>query len=177
MIISLSEIPDEGKHFSSTEKSGEFKKALGDLIKKHNYKIDFFIKPIGKGYDLSGSIKTFVPELCYRCGQDFDFGIDATFHEIMLSEEETGTITSSNHFNDLEQENPNVVLYSGNIFDMGEYVHELIGLQIPMQPAPIENEKGDCSLCGIQVRGKDFSYNEDIKKNPFDALKGIKVKS
>lgn len=183
MKIRLHEIPEEGKSFVWTRETGELNHGLSDLIENQAYRCEFFVKPLNhRDFTLNGAITTDVPESCSRCGDDFRLDIKAKFNEILIPAQEldrTGRYTKVNHVSEGEESGPGVSEYPGDgLFDMGEYVHEQVAIALPFNPAPAEDKKGDCSLCGIKVRGRSFSYNEEMpeeKPNPFAVLKGLKL--
>lgn len=184
MKINLQDIPEEGKSFELDEKSGELVRVLQDLIGSIPHTAIFSIRPINsKDYQLTGSIKTLIPEACSRCGIDFKFDVKQQFHEILIPqqpEDRTGKYARVNHVSEATQEGPSVSEYSSNfVFDMGEYLHEQVAIALPVNPAPPEKANGDCSLCDKPVRGLTFSYNEEMPpektNNPFDVLKNLKV--
>src|SRR3982750_1289461 len=88
MKIRLGEIPEEGRNYTYDRTSGELNTQLEDLIGAHPYAIDMFIKPIGNAYEMRGSVKTVLSEVCSKCGEDFDLAVDRKFTEIIFQEED-----------------------------------------------------------------------------------------
>lgn len=183
MRINLAEIPEEGKSFVWNNKTAELNSVLEDLIGKLPHHAEFFIRPLNsKDYELSGTIRTELPETCSRCGIDFNFKVNEKYRAILIprqSDSRTGKYAKVNHVSESLEDGPEVYEYDGNVFMMGEYVHEVIAINTPFNPVAPEDEKGDCSVCKIPVRGRVFSYNEEMPEdkpnNPFDALKNIKL--
>lgn len=183
MRIRLNDIPEEGKAFEWNRETGELNAVLSDLVGDEPHATEFFVRPINsKNFELTGFIRTNLPEDCSRCGIAFKFDVDVNFREILIPkqpEDRTGRYAKVNHLSDIQDEGPSVAEYDADdTFDMGEYLHEQVGITIPFNPAPAEDEKGDCRLCGINVRGKVFSYDEAMpveRKNPFEALKSLKL--
>jgi uncharacterized protein len=124
-----------------------------------------------------------IPETCSRCGIDFKFDINQKFHEILIPhqpDDRTGKYARVNHVSEATQEGPSVTEYAANYnFNVGEYLHEQVAIALPFNPAPAEKANGDCSLCDKPVRGKTFSYTEDMPQektdNPFEVLKNLKI--
>lgn len=185
MIIHLNEIPEEGKSYTLTRSSGELNKLLEDLVGTEDYKIELYIRPLTHGYELIGSTQGQTPELCSRCGIDIVIPLNTQFKELMLPKlnlERNSKYSRQNHVTDSEHlsDAPSVIEYDGNIFDVGEYLHEVIGLLIPSCPvAPIDGN-GKCKTCGVDTTKENaFSYTEDLPEektdSPFAALKGIKL--
>lgn len=183
MRINLSEIPEEGRSYVCNRKTGELNAILKDLIGTAAYEAEFFIKPLNsKDFEMNGEIRTELPEDCSRCGIDFQLKINPSFREILIprqTETRTGKYAKVNHISEAAESGPSVVEYDGLVFDMGEYLHEMVAFAAPFNPAGPEDEKGDCSVCGISVRGRSFGYTEEMPaekpESPFAALKNIKL--
>ncbi len=104
------------------------------------------------------------------------------FREILIPakvDDRTGKYTKVNHVSEGIENGPSVAEYEGTVFEMGEYLHEVVGLAAPYNPKPPEDEKGDCRVCEKFVRGKVFTYDEElpaeVKESPFTALKNLKL--
>ena len=183
MKINLAEIPEDGRAYKFTKQTGELNSVLTDLIGKGAYDTEFFIKPLNsRDFELTGWVKTHLPEQCARCGIDFPLPVNEKLHEILIpkqSQPRGGKYSKVNHVSDLPESGPESCEYEGDHFDLGEYLHEVIALAAPFNPAGPEDEKGDCSICGIPVKGHDFSYDEKMPEekpqSPFAALKNIKI--
>jgi uncharacterized protein len=56
-------------------------------------------------------------------------------------------------------------------FDLGEFLHEAVALEIPFNPC--------CASCAATKKDKVFVYDEkmgeETKPSPFQALKGLKL--
>lgn len=183
MKINLTEIPEEGRAYHYNSQTGELNSILVDLVGKANHEVEFFIKPLNsKDFELVGAIKTKLPEQCARCGIDFPYPVDEKFHEILIPKQNQprgSKYSKVNHVSDLPEGGPDVSEYEGHMFDIGEYLHEVVALAAPFNPAGPEDENGDCSICKIPVKGRSFSYEEKMPEekpqNPFAALKNIKI--
>ena len=180
MLINLAEISDSGKSFVFDRQTGELNQILEDILGKNPYQIDFFIRPIGTGYELTGNVKTKINELCYRCADDIQLDVSLKLHELLLpheAEPRKYQYAKTNHVSELNSTEPNAVFYEGTQFDAGEYLHEMIALEKPLQPAPPQDEDGKCTQCGIECRNQFFSYDETAKQKPFETLKTFKLKN
>lgn len=183
MRIHLADIPEEGKSYIWNNQTAELNPILADLIGSTPYQAEFFIRPLNsKDYELQGSIKTQIPEACSRCGLDFNLNVDDRFRAILIPRQEetrTGKYARVNHVSESLEEGPEVSEYDGNIFEMGEYLHERVALAAPFNPVAPEDANGDCSVCKIPLKGHSFSYDEvmpeDKPENPFQVLKNIKL--
>lgn len=184
MKIRLHEIPTEGKAFLWNRETAEINQVLFDLIGEAPYTAEFFIKPLNKrDFEMTGSVKTQVPDLCSRCGIDFKFPVNVKIREILIPyqpDDRTSKYSRVNHLSESEEGGPSVVEYdSDETFAMGEYLHEQIAIAVPFNPAPPVKEDGDCSLCERPVVGVSFNYEEELPEerpeSPFSALKNLKI--
>lgn len=183
MIINLADISADGESFTLSRQSGELNTILNDLLGENDYNIEFRIQPLDQGFDLAGSVKSQTPELCSRCGIDIVIKINKSFKELLLprlkAPQQGEHYSRVNHYTDLHEEGgPSVVECENLMFDVGDYIHELVGLQIPIKPVGETDDKGDCLVCGLNVETTNFGYDEALpaqKNNPFAALKNIKL--
>lgn len=182
MRINLLEIPKEGKTFVLNRRTGELNEYLRDLIGNTEYSTEFDLRPLDTGFELVGRIKTEIPEQCSRCGLDFDQSVDAKFHELLFPKmglERNDKYAKSNHFSDVPLETgPSIVEYEGHHFEVSEYLHETVALELGTQPAPKADCDGNCVLCHEKVEGRSFGYQEDFpskKESPFASLKTLKI--
>ena len=107
MKINLADIPEEGRSYVWTTQTAELGAVLKDLVGKGTYETEFFIKPLNsKDFELSGKIKTTMPEQCSRCGIDFNFPVNEKFHEILIPKQyqpRGGKYSKVNHVSDLPE--------------------------------------------------------------------------
>lgn len=185
MIIHLNEIPEEGKSFILSNKTGELNKILKDILGTEEYHVEFTIRPIGQGFELKGKGTSKVPNQCSRCGLDIQLNLKAQFNELLMPKldlDRTAKYAKSNHLSDndhLNESELSVTDYVGNSFDVGAFVHEAFGLLIPTCPVAETDEKDNCKVCGVNVVTTKFGYDEALpdenQKNPFAVLKGLKL--
>lgn len=176
MKIRLNEIPEEGRQYRLNRETAELNAVLEDLIHHNTYNVNLDIRPLNaRDFTLNGSIATQTHEQCSRCGEDFDFAIDKKVHEILIpghDEDRTGKYAKSSSPSATGGDDEvSVTEYSKQQFDLGEYLHEVIALEVPFNPF--------CSTCTKPENDKAFTYDEKMgeesKPNPFQALKGIKI--
>jgi uncharacterized protein len=181
-IIHLNEIPDEGKSYVCNRLTAEFNAILFDLIKDEPYQIEFVIRPLDhKNFELSGSLRTALDEDCSRCGDGFKFRVQQSCKELLIpgaSIPRNAQFAKANHFTDMHNdEQHSACEYFGNDFNMGEYVHEVLALQIPFNPAPPCDNQGKCVVCKVDVKEQSFGYKDagfdEERENPFNILKKL----
>lgn len=181
MVIHLNEIPPEGQSWILNNKTGELNEFLRDLIGRTPFSVELNLLPLQPGtFDLKGFIRTEIPESCSRCGLDFNFDVNEKFHELLmpaLGTPRDAHFAKANHYSDLNHEGPEVVEYEGNVFNVAEYLHEIVALSEPSNPAPAADAQGKCRVCQIPVENQTFSYDEEMPEpeSPFAVLKKMKI--
>lgn len=176
MKIKLNEIPENGEEYQFSRENAELNAILNDLVGNNTYQIDLTIRPLNsRDYDLTGQLATQIPEQCSRCGDHFQLQVNQRLHEILIpavptdrkdkSSRSTAITTSED-----DQFEVSVSEYSNSQFNVGEYLHEAVALQIPFAPI--------CQACEPK-KDELFIYDEKMgeeeKPNPFQALKGLKL--
>lgn len=175
MKIRLNEVPEEGQNYDYNRNTAELNEVLKDLIQTCDYNVHIFIKPLNsKDFTLTGNVQTKRPEQCSRCAEDFEQKINKNLNEILIPHQEqdrTGKYSKSQVMLGDGDEEISVTEYSKQQFDVGEFVHEAIALEIPYVVY--------CDNCQKQENREAFSYDEkmseETKPNPFQALKGLKL--
>jgi uncharacterized protein len=176
MIIQLNEIPNEGKSFDFSRKTGELNEVLKDLIGDRDYKIHLDINPVGKSFDVRGSIDTSYNELCSFCASRFDLKVDEKFHELVMGDDQK-------HIKGFEEDwSPHgeigvTVIENTNQYDVSNLIHEVLALAEPTQPACREDCKGLCLTCGQELNEAECScaQGQNLKVSPFSVLKKLKI--
>jgi uncharacterized protein len=174
MKIRLNEIPEDGRQYLINRQTAELNAELQDLIQNAPYNVNLYIRPINsRDFDLTGEIATHTVEQCSYCAEDFNFPIQKKVREILIPEPEadrTGKYAKS-AVSMSDDEGLTVSSYKGTQFDLGEFIHEAIALEVPFKPS--------CEACLKKADSKPFIYDEkmgeDIKPNPFQSLKGLKL--
>lgn len=187
MKIRLKEIPQDGRDYDLDRASGELNEDLKDLIGDRDYSVEFSIKPIGNAYEMRGTLKTTVPEVCSTCGYDFELPIDRRINEILFEEPEDHRKSQSVHGNqsvDFGGSGPAMVPVKGEVFEPGAFVHEAIALAAPFYP--ICGENGQCEHRDEveEIKRKlaaDFALadakEEKVGHPGFAALKDLNLKN
>jgi uncharacterized protein len=144
MKIRLAEIPKEGRSYSFSRESGELDAALQDLVQDHPYQVELFIRPIANAYEMRGTVKTQLTELCALCGWDIQVPIERKVNEILMPEEDEEHRKSQsvhgNHSVDFDNEGIELVSYKGENFDPGAYVHDVVGIAEPVYASCGDND-------------------------------------
>lgn len=182
MIINLKELKAEGESYDLSRKTGELNDVLFNLIRNEDYEIKAFLVPASSGtFSLTGSIRTKTPELCSRCGLDFKYNINLRMNELLMSQVDqprNSHFAKVNHVAELDSSGPSIYEVNFPHFNLGEYIHEVIGLSLPINPAPPTDKAGDCTGCDLKDVAKPFTLEQpgfDKKESPFAALKSLKL--
>lgn len=183
MKIKLSEIPEEGRNYEYSRANSELNLILGDLLGQEAFNIDLFIKPLNtKDFMVTGHIKTRTEENCSRCGDTFKFALNKKIKEILIPKQEvdrTGKYSKSSVAISETEDDAAVVEYENGQFDVGEFLHEAIAIEVPFAPMPETKANGDCVLCDKPAHKTALIYDENLseetKRNPFESLKNIKL--
>lgn len=184
MKIRLNEIPAEGRSYHFTRETGELNKDLEDLVHELPYDVAFTIRPIGNAYEMRGKLKAQLTEACSKCGYDFDLPVEKTINEILFEGQEEdhrkGHSVHGNQSVDFLGEGPSMFEVTGDIFDPGEYTHEVVALAEPFYPTCAPN--GDCyrkeeveeTLARLEAESEKAV--EAKAANPFAVLQGLDLK-
>ncbi len=183
--ISLNEIPNQGKTYQYTRESAELDKAFSDLIlPQQNYSVEITIKPMGNVFEMRGSLKTQMQIPCALCGIDLPHQVDENLQEILVIEENlprAGHEAKVNHVHELH-EGPSAQMLETEIFDVAEYLHEMLALTVPIRKTRgTECESGFCLELEEYVKNGLLTLDTKSKgtatHNPFGVLQGLKLKS
>ncbi len=181
--IRLTDIPDHGKSFHYSEKDAEAVRCLQYLLDRNPFQVQVELRPLNSSnYELKGSLQAKSLQQCSRCAEDFDYELKQNIHEILLPEMEVGRTeryAKTSTPSDTEGADFSSLSYDAGemTFDLGEYLHEIVALAIPTNPAP-KVVKNQCSICPKKVVPGAFDYDEtteDQKESPFDVLKNLKM--
>ncbi|MBC7740809.1 MAG: DUF177 domain-containing protein [Bdellovibrionaceae bacterium] len=185
MKIRLNEIPESGREYILNRNTAELNGVLQDLVQNTPYDVTVFIKPLNtKDFEMSGHIKSSTGEQCSRCGDDFNYNVQKKIREILIPHQDEDRTSkyarSSTPISETANDtNISVSSYRSSQFDLGEFIHEAIAIEVPFNPMPPCKANGDCSLCSKPLVTKPFVYDEkmgdEAKLNPFIALKDLKI--
>ena len=179
MIIQLNEIPNEGKSFDFSRKSGELDEVLKDLIGTRDYKIHLDVTPVGKSFDVRGTIDTSYAEVCSFCATEFDLRVAERFHELVVCD-------AHKNIKGFEEDwSPHgdvgvTVIDDPTQYNVSDLIHEVLALAEPNQPACRENCKGLCIICGQDLNESickcdNNTTSQKLESSPFSILKRLEI--
>lgn len=182
-VVHLKDLPNEGRQYIYTDTSGELTASLQDLIGTQPYRVEIDIKPMGNAYLAQGTIQTGLNEICSLCAVEFVYPVKETFKEFLVvinplsSKDHQARV---NHSSELDLDGPECTELSSEVFQVGEFIHELIAVAAPMKPIG----RPDCGpACenyqeAVQKGWLGAQDNAPLKsESPFAVLKDLKLRS
>ena len=143
-FIPLNKVPPEGLRLYFTPSSSkEWESNLKNIIGTNDYNILIFIKPLGDSslkFQVTGHIQTHLDLICSRCAVDFKYQIDKKISERLCIQPEQQNQQPSILFDANNEED--VTLLNQSLFNLYDFVHELIAIEEPMKPVG----KPNCEL-------------------------------
>ncbi len=176
MIIQLNEIPSEGKSYDFTRKSGELNEVLQDLIGDREYTIHLDVSPIGKSFDVRGSIDTSYSETCSFCASPFDLKVKEKFQELVVYDDQKEIKGFEESWSPSEGTGVTVI-EDASKYNVSDLIHEVLALAEPTQPVCREDCKGLCASCGQELNEAECNCatGHTLKVSPFSVLKKLKL--
>lgn len=181
--ISLRELPAEGREFNFTRDSGELSEILKDLIGSNPYTVHLRIMPMGNTFDLRGRLDTSLDLQCSLCAFDFKLPVHVKLYELILIEKALSKgdqMSRNNHAHEWESNGPNYIVLESDLFNLGEYIREQIGLAEPIRPTGKPDCDETCGNLKERVERPWLTYGPDLKEGtirPFEVLEKLKLKS
>jgi uncharacterized metal-binding protein YceD (DUF177 family) len=185
-LITLKDLPQEGREFSYTRESGELNQALKDLVGNNSYQVHFKIIPMGNSFDLKGQVNSSMDLQCSLCAIDFKYPLVINLHELLVIDKPLAKgdqMSRANHAHEWESEGPDYILLKSDAFNVAEYIHEMIALAEPLRPLGRPDCDEMCENIKDRVQRPWLSFGEEeqaatgVRSNPFQILEKIKLKS
>lgn len=174
MQISLLDIDEEGASFNFDQSEKELAQVLNPILGDYSFNVDFLIKPLGNAFQVTGSFKSEIDELCSLCGWEVHLPVAFKINEILMEKDKFGrtdsTKASASHMNELSQ--PNVSYYDNHALEVGDFLHELVALAVPAYPKCQDRKK--CDSQRTEAEAKLKAEVAELKVSPFDVLKKLK---
>lgn len=179
MKIRLNEIPEDGRQFSFTRETGELNSSLKDLLAKAPYRVDVTIRPLGNAFEMEGKLVTSMAELCSLCGWDLNLPLNKSFKEILIEQPEVDRETHHVHGSgsvDFLGEVDASATYKDGVFEIGEFIHELVAISEPLYPAcgDPDCEHLEEATAKRAELAAEFA-KADEAKSPFAMLKDVQL--
>ena len=137
------------------------------------------VLPLGQSFDVRGTVETKLPQVCSLCADEYTLDLKEKFHQIVMNEDKHTVSGFKENWSaeDVEVWMPKVA----GQFDVGDMIHEVIGLAEPLRPICKTDCKGLCFQCGeeLNLRQCDCSPvvagQQKVETSPFSVLKELKV--
>lgn len=180
MKIRMSEINSKGEEFQFDRASGELNSVLKDLTDS-DYNVDLKIQKKDTFFEIKGELKTECDEVCSVCGDDLNLKLKLNFSDMLIEKpvEPRGAQYSKSQASTFSLDSADVAYYEGDLFDLGEYLHEQLAIRIPEYP---RHEEGQCTQLEVtrsymdQVNRESESFDQEKEGHPgFAALKNLKI--
>jgi uncharacterized protein len=125
-----------------------------------------------KSYDsviLEGSLKSSLRPQCARCLEFFEKPLDLTIQHTLLPKQ-TSKLSGE------DAEDHQFSLYENETIELGQILHELISLELPMRFLCYPDCKGLCEQCGSNLNNINCDCADKKAGNPFSVLKKMKIR-
>lgn len=149
---------EESIHFSdAAELTAELQSTL--LVKQEKEKV----------YSLIGNLQAQVVTSCDRCGDKAELDVEQDFvYHLRLDEEPE--MASEYNFEDEDYE---VLYLSEAVVESHEILSEQLLLALPAHRYCVEECKGLCDRCGVNLNQKSCKCRETNENSPFAILKTL----
>jgi uncharacterized protein len=182
--VHLKDLPPEGREFIYTRESGELNEQLRDLLAANDFRVSFHLTPVGNAFNLRGELLAQMDMQCALCAIDLKFPVKQKLHELLVVQKPMSKgdqLTKANHAHEWEAEGPDYILLESETFMVGDYIHEVIGLAVPIRPLGRPECDLNCENLSPQVKEwlipADQEVHDPVKANPFQILEKFKLKS
>lgn len=181
--IALKDLPPEGRDFTYSQNTEELNGALKDLIGSNPYEVAFRITPMGNTYDLRGTVRTYLNLDCSLCAMDFKYPVIQEIHEFLVVEKPLAKgdqLSKANHAHEWASEGPDCLMLDSEVFRVGDYIHEVIGLAEPIRPLGKPDCDINCENISETLRAHLQSQQnppDNMRASPFRVLEKFKLKS
>jgi uncharacterized protein len=172
MRIRLSDIGKEGLHivtFRGPEwliNIPELASETEDTRLSSNIRFNLRLVKVLREITVYGTIRFSIVSLCARCLRDVD---------IVLSPEVNLVLSPQHHDWERDDKDVDYETYSGDEFDLGSYLREVIAMSLPVKVLCQEECKGLCQVCGANLNEGSCSCKDDRIDPRFAVLRGLKI--
>lgn len=101
----------------------------------------------GSTFKISGRMSARVKVECDRCLQDVELPVDSEFNLEYVTADQYAQLNAA----ELSEEDLQLSIYDGEVFDIDEIVREQLLLAIPYQAVCQETCRGFCPSCGTNL--------------------------
>lgn len=182
--ILLKEVPDEGRTYEYSHESAELTETLKELIDDNLYFVTLTVRPIGNAFEVKGELRTQMKLQCSLCAIDFDFPVSEKFHDVLVINDALSKgdqTVKTNHSSEWDWSQPDGIYLEASLFDVAEYIHEVVALAEPIRPLGGKNCEEYCENRRESVQREWLSIGandtKSVHNHPFSVLGKVKLKS
>jgi uncharacterized protein len=135
--------------------------------------LSFDIHKDKQNFHLTGHVRTTLQLGCGRCLEPFALPVDAAFdlryqpHAANVGEGER----------EIEADDLDTAYYENDEIDLGQLMQEQFYLALPMKPLCVDNCKGLCPMCGVNLNRTTCACETRWEDPRLTALKALKRES
>ena len=127
----------------------------------------------GLTIDVRGRFRTSIELECGRCLKEYQMPVMATIEEELPLEGQPWAPEASEEDEGPLPEEEAEPLFVDNIFDLDEYLRQLILVNVPIKPLCEKECKGLCPHCGANFNDRSCECPPDSEESPFAALASL----
>ena len=137
----------------------------GDTHLSSNINVDLLLAKVLKEISVRGNIWFSIETPCARCLDTIDLILEPEVNLILLPE----------YLTHEEDEDIDYETYKGDEIDLGGYLRELIAMSLPIKVLCVEECKGLCPNCGVNLNLEECSCKDNWVDPRFAVLRNLKV--
>ena len=147
------------KEFSGTVELGALDYMGSTLSFEEPLAVNGKVYSIGGALEISAEITGVYTSVCSRCGKPLSAKLSAQLFESIDSE-----------FTDIDEE---CITVSGNVIDISGSIEACIFEELPMQPLCMEECKGLCPVCGIDLNENECNCDTTVYDPRFAIFRNL----
>ena len=137
----------------------------GDTHLSSNINVDLLLTKVLKEISVRGNIWFSIETPCARCLDTMDLILEPEVNLILLPE----------YLPHEKDEDIDFETYKGDEIDLGGYLRELIAMSLPIKVLCVEECKGLCPNCGVNLNLEECSCKDNWVDPRFAVLRNLKV--
>ena len=137
----------------------------GDTHLSSNINVDLLLTKVLKEISVRGNIWFSIETPCARCLDTMDLILESEVNLILLPE----------YLPHEKDEDIDFETYKGDEIDLGGYLRELIAMSLPIKVLCVEECKGLCPNCGVNLNLEECSCKDNWVDPRFAVLRNLKV--
>ena len=137
----------------------------GDTHLSSNINVDLLLTKVLKEISVRGNIWFSIETPCARCLDTMDLILEPEVNLILLPE----------YLPHEKDEDIDFETYKGDEIDLGGFLRELIAMSLPIKVLCVEECKGLCPNCGVNLNLEECSCKDNWVDPRFAVLRNLKV--